>query len=201
VRLGQRERWSGEGQHRMEQRRSRTRERAGSPSLLSFQGVGDGGFRPGHDSRGKTNSGVPKLHLMQQPECRAKDLAGADPFSPQPLTPFSGTFMHVAIFCRSCDACARPRSPYWLPGPSSFGPPPKNKGTTRGSRLSPVPVTPCKKYGYGSQDPWGQTIRQKPLRMALSLTKAPNSSCIIVCLEPITPQGCFRVIRIPLMIL
>lgn len=76
----------------MEQRRSRTRERAGSPSLLSFQGVGDGGFRPGHDSRGKTNSGVPKLHLMQQPECRAKDLAGADPFSPQPLTPFSGTF-------------------------------------------------------------------------------------------------------------
>jgi len=125
---------------------------------------------------------------MQQPECRAKVWRGIpSPLSPSlPSQARSGTFMHVAIFCRSCDACVRPRSPYWLPGPSSFGPPPKNKGTTRGSRLSPVPVTPCKKYGYGSQDPWGQTIRQKPLRMALSLTKAPNSSCIIVCLEPIT---------------
>jgi hypothetical protein len=99
VRLGQRERWSGEGQHRMEQRRSRTRERAGSPSLLSFQGVGDGGLSSWTRFERKDELWDRKTAPDATTGMPGQSLAG-DPFSPQPLTPFSGTFRHV--HARSC---------------------------------------------------------------------------------------------------
>jgi hypothetical protein len=86
VRLGQRERWSGEGQHRMEQRRSRTRERAGSPSLLSFQGVGDGGLSSWTRFERKDELWDRKTAPDATTGMPGQSLAG-DPFSPQPLTP------------------------------------------------------------------------------------------------------------------